>query len=77
MKKLAVDNNKTVLVPLVVLCVSLLAIIVFFVAPDLRETVTIVRKQGAHPDSWAYFAILGSHSAHLRTDISELSSQLN
>jgi uncharacterized membrane protein len=43
---------------LLIVCMAILAVAVFLLAPQLKETVRIVREYGANPDAWVYYVIL-------------------
>ncbi len=52
-------NDKLGIVLLLVICVSLLAVVVFLLAPFLRETVSLAQEYESTPDTWTYYVLLG------------------
>ncbi|OFW59410.1 MAG: hypothetical protein A2V52_00345 [Actinobacteria bacterium RBG_19FT_COMBO_54_7] len=43
---------------LLVVCVAMLAIAIFLLAPRLGQTIFLVRQYEARPDVWVYYVIL-------------------
>jgi TRAP-type C4-dicarboxylate transport system permease small subunit len=51
-------NDNLGIVLLLIICVSLLAVVVFLLAPYLWETMSLVREYHSAPDTWTYYVVL-------------------
>jgi TRAP-type C4-dicarboxylate transport system permease small subunit len=51
-------NDKLGIVLLLIICVSLLAVVVFLLAPYLWDTISLMREYESAPDTWTYYVVL-------------------
>jgi hypothetical protein len=58
MKKRGSRNFAIKPIGLMIVCMAMLAVAVFLLAPQLKETIDITREYGARPDGWVYWIIL-------------------